>query len=48
MEKDRYKSMFQSKVISVTMELCVLNQIGEKAVREDLLKEVIAEWSFKG
>lgn len=47
-EKDRYKSMFQSKVISAMMELCLLNQTGEKAVREGFLKEVIADWSFKG
>ena len=42
-EKDRYKSVFQSKVISAMMELCLLNQTGENAIRE-----VIAEWSFRG
>lgn len=40
--------MFQSKVISAMMELCLLNETGEKAVREAFLKEEVAEWSFKG
>lgn len=40
--------MFQYKVTSAIMELCLLNHTGDKTIKEGFLKEVLSEQTFKG
>lgn len=40
--------MFQYKVTSAMMELCLLNHTGNKSIKEGFLEEVLSEQRFKG